>query len=355
MRCCQSERTLLRHWEGGMWTYDAQHNSIISAGNGGTMSTQAAFTIFYNQGTARYDLEKTLQPDDQMWIDIGKLIREHIPDKNGKTLPADLATGAYEFRDLNDKFIGGLFEGKVIYDRTYGHVTYGCGQCCPYDLPFLGSNPLNIPFASTSPNTVWATSCNGINMNVSAKFTTNWSTVNSGIATVDAYGVHTGVAAGSTSTNTSGYLLQPGIPKCPILLVHASGGDNVGPYQVEPIATASQYPPAICAPGQTGWQRNVTNQLQYSNGSACAHAGITTADILSIGSRNDLHVTSVQGGSDVTTGDGSWSDYYYVCSSACPASTGETDALQNWTANGVPLSHANVVIYKCSSISIDGR
>ncbi len=45
-------------------------------------------------------------------------------------------------------------------------------------------------------------------MNVSAKFTTNWSTVNSGIATVDAYGVHTGVAAGSTSTNTSGYLLN---------------------------------------------------------------------------------------------------------------------------------------------------
>src|ERR1700732_5156107 len=35
----------------------------------GTKPTQAAFTIFYNQGTQRYDLEQTLQPDEQMWID----------------------------------------------------------------------------------------------------------------------------------------------------------------------------------------------------------------------------------------------------------------------------------------------
>jgi hypothetical protein len=54
-------------------------------------------------------------------------------------------------------------------------------------------------------------------------------------------GVHTGVAAGSTSTNTSGYLLQPGIPKCPILLVHASGGDNVAhcPTSVSIAATTN--------------------------------------------------------------------------------------------------------------------
>jgi len=47
-----------------------------------------------HQGTQRYDLEQTLQPDEQMWIDVGKLIREHAPDKNGKTLPADLTSGS---------------------------------------------------------------------------------------------------------------------------------------------------------------------------------------------------------------------------------------------------------------------
>ncbi len=102
---------LSRKWEGGMWEVDAYHDSIITAGNGATKPVQAAFTIFYNQGSQRYDLEQNLQPDEQMWIDVGKLIREQVLDKNGKTLPLDLTSGSYEFRDR------GLFEGKVIYDK----------------------------------------------------------------------------------------------------------------------------------------------------------------------------------------------------------------------------------------------
>ena len=214
-------------WEGGMWEYDAQHNSIISAGNGGTKLTQAAFTLFYNQGAERYDVEQTLQPDDQMWIDVGKLIREHVPDKNGKTLPADLTTGSYEFRDLTDKFIGSLFEGKVIYEKTYGHVTYGCGQCCAYDSPWLTYNPLAIAEGFTAPNGVAATDCNGTIRDVSSTFAGGWTTANPPIATVDTHGVHTGVTVGSTSTTTSGYLIQQGSLKCPIKLVTPTGIDNV--------------------------------------------------------------------------------------------------------------------------------
>jgi len=66
---------------------DPYHNSIITAGNGGTKPTQAAFTILYNQGTEKYELEQTLQPDEQMWIDVGRLIREHVADKDGRHFP----------------------------------------------------------------------------------------------------------------------------------------------------------------------------------------------------------------------------------------------------------------------------
>jgi hypothetical protein len=118
------------HWAASQWQYDAQHDSIITVGNGGTKPTRAAFTIFYNQGTQKYQLEQTLQPDEQMWIDVGKLIRESVPGTNGKPLPANLTSGSYEIRDLNNHAIGTFFEGKVIYDKTYGHVTYGCGLCC---------------------------------------------------------------------------------------------------------------------------------------------------------------------------------------------------------------------------------
>ena len=114
------------HWAGSRWDYDVQHNSFITAGNGGVKPLQAAFTIYYNQGTQRFELEQTLQPDEQMWIDVGKLIRERVLDKNGNTLPADLTSGSYEIRDLTNKGVGNLYEGKIIYDKTYGHVTYGC-------------------------------------------------------------------------------------------------------------------------------------------------------------------------------------------------------------------------------------
>jgi hypothetical protein len=113
-------------WEGGMWEYDAQHDSLMTVGNGGTKPTQAALTLFYNQGTRRYDPEQTLQPDEQMWIDVGKLIREHIPDKNGSTLPADLASGSYEFRDLTDNLVGSERGHPVCGGRgCYGNSMMG--------------------------------------------------------------------------------------------------------------------------------------------------------------------------------------------------------------------------------------
>jgi len=40
-----------------MWEYDPQHDSIITAGNGSKKPIQAAFTIFYNQGKQKYELE----------------------------------------------------------------------------------------------------------------------------------------------------------------------------------------------------------------------------------------------------------------------------------------------------------
>ena len=148
---------LAAHWVGSQWDYDPQHDSIITAGNGGSKPTQAAFTIFYNQGTQRYQLEQTLQPGEQMWMDIGKRIRENVPDKNGKTLPVDLSTGSYEVRDLANKGVGSLFEGKIIYDKTYGHVTYGCDLCRGWTTPMpLWYDPISAIITSLQDDGVFA-------------------------------------------------------------------------------------------------------------------------------------------------------------------------------------------------------
>jgi len=197
-------------WEGSMWEYDPYHDSIITAGNGGTKPTRAAFTIFYNQGTEKYELEQTLQPDEQMWIDVGKLIREHVPDKNGKTLPSTLTMGSYEFRDLTNKGVGQLFEGKIIYDKTYGHVTYGCNGCCGYHPPYPWYDPLGIPLNLATGQGVDAyDTCTSQVDDVSNFFLGAWTTANTGIATVDYYANHTGVAVGSTSSATVGTCKYP--------------------------------------------------------------------------------------------------------------------------------------------------
>jgi len=215
-------------WEGGRWEYDATHDSIITAGNGGTKASRTAFTIFYNAGSKRYELEQTLQPDEQMWIDVGKLIRERVPDKNGNTLPVDLADGSYEFRDLTDFGIGRLYEGKVIYDKTYGSVAYGCANCCAYRSPVMIYDPLGIPLLGVSPNGVDAENTCGGEDDISSYFYYNWTTANQSIATVDSVGTHTGVAAGSTTSSTHGVFASYAPRSCPVIQNGpAPGGDNV--------------------------------------------------------------------------------------------------------------------------------
>jgi hypothetical protein len=222
------------HSVGSLWEYDAQHNSLITVGNGGTKPLEAALIINYNEGTQKYELERSLQPDEQMWIDVGKLIREQVRDKNGNVLPPNLTSGSYELRDLTNKGVGQLFEGKIIYDKTYGHVTYGCAVCCGYAgnaFAWMEYDPLGILNGGTASDVILATdNCSGQDVDVTLAFQNNWSTGNPSIATVDAYGTHTGRSVGTTSSFTSGELESSNqAQQCPLRTVSPSGGDNVTP------------------------------------------------------------------------------------------------------------------------------
>jgi hypothetical protein len=249
------------HWEGGMWEYDVQHDSVITVGNGGSKPTRAAFTIFYNQGKDQYQLEQTLQPDAQMWVQVGKLIREQLPDKDGKTLPPNLTSGSYQIRDLTHSGTGTLFEGKVIYDKTYGNVAYGCsGQCC-YVGARLINNPLGIPFQGTTTNGVNGNDNCGFTDNVSTDFWGNWKTANQSIATVDAHGMHTGAGAGSTTSNTQGKLLSPyGRYQCTNQGYSPSGGDNVQKPDHLYVLTDTQFTPN-CGSGPSSLVRKITYEV----------------------------------------------------------------------------------------------
>ena len=149
-------------WKGGMWHFDAQHNSLITTGNAGTKNARLSVKLFYAENGVYEMLERGLKPGEQIWLDVGELIRNQVPDRKGRVIPPDTMAGSYEIEDLNDSNVGYLYEGKLIIDKTFGHATYGCAACCSYDDAFLLPDPLGVAVGGGGTFAVWATnSCNG--------------------------------------------------------------------------------------------------------------------------------------------------------------------------------------------------
>ncbi|MGA7752520.1 MAG: hypothetical protein WCB05_06810, partial [Candidatus Sulfotelmatobacter sp.] len=88
------------HFTGGEWRADAHHNQIATITNVGTKPTEALLTLHYANGQRKYELQQTIQPGDQMWVNLAKLIRNRTADRSGNTLPVDLTNVTYELRDL---------------------------------------------------------------------------------------------------------------------------------------------------------------------------------------------------------------------------------------------------------------
>ncbi len=224
---------LTYRWEGGEWHVDPTHNSIITTGNGGTVPVKAQITIYYDSGRKRYDLVQPLKPREQMWVDVGKLIRERTPDKNGSVLPLDLMMGSYEIQDLTDRGVGNLFEGKLTVDKTYGHAAYGCATCCGY-MPsaWMYWDPILTATGVGTGQDVWdRDNCTGTDTSVLDYFPpSSWGTGNHAIATANGH-VITGVATGSTTNFATGTLTTGNVEShyCPRQQLNPSGVINVCP------------------------------------------------------------------------------------------------------------------------------
>ncbi len=349
------------HWSGGRWEVDANHDTIIAVGNAGSAASKAQITFYFNSGRGKYQVEQTLAPDEQIWLDVGKLIGNQTPDTNGKTIPSDVMSGTYELKSLTNKATQGFFEGKLVVDKTYGYAAHGCMLCCGYSGPYMYYDPFNMLVAQYGDQYIWATDdCEGGDDDITDYFLNgvhNWWTGNTQIATASNNQI-SAVGVGSTTNYASGYMpitREIGYGRqCPNSVHQPSAPVNVTqPYQVEPIATNNQGS-AVCPSGQQGWSRTVKNQLQDQTGAPINFAGITMADTLTVQTPNSLNVSGTQTGSFSTASDGTWPDTYFVCSSLCPGS-GTASALQNWTYSGLGLPHVNGLYYSCTSITIDGN
>jgi hypothetical protein len=231
---------LIAHLEGGQWQVDATHTSILAAGNGGNKPVEAALTFIYDQGRKQYQLEQTIAANDQWWVNVGQLIRNQIPDKNGNTLPAGLTFGTYQLREISQPQLDLLYEGKVITDKTYGHATYGCMICCGFSgaafgvPPYLLDDPEGVDVSSTAYMDAYGTNaCSGIDQLVDSYYA-NWYTEDTSIMTAAPYAV-TGVAPGSTRVHAYATSLPAGDgaavergQSCPLTYIDTSAVGTAG-------------------------------------------------------------------------------------------------------------------------------
>lgn len=191
---------LASHLEGGEWRVDSTHTSILAVGNGGGSPTDAVLAIMFDQGRSRYVIERTIGPRDQWFVDLGAIIRSGVPDSAGTVLPVDLASGTYSLRESGPSPQGFLYEGKVITDKTFGHATYGCMQCCGFNNGVsLNPDPIFGFYGGTSSvGALGGDACDGGSTDITSHINTLTS-ADSSIMSVASHVLVNNVGVGSTT------------------------------------------------------------------------------------------------------------------------------------------------------------
>jgi len=352
---------LNRLLKGSMWHVDSMRTSIITTGNGGTTPTHAALTLFYNDGKDSYAIEQLLQPGEQIWADIGNLIRSRVPDKNGKVFPTDVMMGSYEIRDIDHYNAGLLFEGKLVIDRKWGHGYYGCALCCGYgDTTQFDPNPYTDIIGNGTWDSISAyDGCSSSYADVT-DFAYSWASDNMSVATVAS--AYTSLVGGGGANASSYVTLQSNNVKnrCPSHTSHPAAPVTTQiPTDSRIVSNITNASNLLCAPGYAGWYRRVHKRITDQNGNDILTDGQSLSELPTI-SLNGLGLPSPQGTSTTTSGGGYFDDIYSFCSSACPGSGGETDVTQQIfdilpnSSTQYDLNYVNLV-YKCGGITSNGQ
>jgi hypothetical protein len=344
--------------EGWYWQADTTHDTFINLLNTDTEPAQVQISLDYTtDGQQRtYQLpDQTLAPKASSSVDVGQIIAAGEPDAQGNVIPPSVNYGGYRVRKVGPHLGATLTTEALLFDHQRKSFVSIYNTCCGLNGPpsfspgsFLGPvGPIGNFLLQGQDY------CSGQTVNLTSSGT--YSSANTAIARVGSTGNVAGVSGGSTNSNASlKYYQQRTVDTCLLKSGSSQPAINVQvPTRVEPIGPPVSNSGIVCSQGQ-GWAKVVTNQLQDQWGNGYKHAGILMADVISFGSTNQLQLSPGPGFA-TTDANGSWTpDFYTDCTSKCPSS-GESDALQTWTYNGIGLPHSNLVIYKCTSITIDGH
>ena len=262
---------LADHWVAGEFEVDATHNSLIAISNVGNKPASTQITFHYNHGQSHYEMLKTIPPGDQLWLNMADIIRGAVPDKNGTTFPLDLNSATYDIRQLKAVSHPTIFEGKIIVDKTNGHLAYGCVSCCGYtSVAMVPSSITDVVGNHVLDAVVAQNACSAPPPEDVTGSAYNWVTTNPSVATMSANLV-TLVGPGSTNGSAQVDLLWGNrLKTCPTQPHIASQSIS------SRVPTSSRVQTTLvnfaltsgagCPSGQNGWYRQVQKTVTDQNG-----------------------------------------------------------------------------------------
>ncbi len=328
--------TVTGRFTGGDWRYDVNHDHIISVTNSGQKPTNALLTLHYDNGQKSYEMQQAIQPGDQMWVNVAELIQKRTADRKGNALPADLAFGTYEVKDMGSD-PGSITVGSLALDKTFGyHSAVASPDCCGVYGDSLNPDSLWVDISGFQDiGAVGTNQCTGQLENILVDIT-GWSSGNTAIAQVASAKV-TGVAPGFTTATGTGI-----IPVCMGNTLYWQKISPTAPVTVQVPTSLSVLnvtvlpngpdPPDGCPASQNyGIKIDIKYQVLDQNGTAIQSAAMTPHEngTFFTGGGYDNNIGPVKGyptSSATTAADGTFHDVPLgICQSLPIGSAGLTD------------------------------
>jgi hypothetical protein len=263
-------------------------------------------------------------------------------------------SGSYELRDLDHATVGFLYEGKLIIDKTYGHATYGCANCCGYTLATLVPDPFAGPPGISNEDVLEATEqCGGEVVDVTGSGF-NWISSDPSVATLPNRTLHT-IAVGSATGNAE-VTLRWTHPASLCPTITSAPQQPVGVRVPDHLVVQGDTTAVVCTTNKTA-RRDITYSEVDVNGNSVGT--ISTEEQFASKGTNSCNTTISTSQTCSPDIDGVLADHIGVGCNSVGGSCGVTFTKQQWLfcpAGGTPVVFAtpgDLVIHN-NSVTVGG-